>query len=162
VSTYVPEEIVAIAEKVAVGVLTELSGGCTPERILSGNTKRGPAFVYLCQKHASLSIVSIPAGGLRNRAKNDPTSRTRIASFPLDRVTVEVGAYIESDGTVRASFTVHVPNDDELEWEIIAGSAEEVGRAAQALTGAVVGSSGTAPSPGNRARGRSRATDPSG
>lgn len=137
-STYVPAQVVATAEKVAIGVLTELSGGCPPERILSGNTKRGPAFVYLCRENAALSIVSIPAGGLRNRAADDPTSRTRIASFPLDRITVETGAYIESDGTVRALFTAHVPNDEELEWEVIAGSAAEVGQAVQALHEAMI------------------------
>jgi hypothetical protein len=133
VPTFVPAQIVATAEKVAIGVLTELAGGCAQERILSGNTKRGPAFVYLCRENAVLSIVSIPVGGLRNRSADDPTSRTRIASFPLDRITIETGAYLESDGTVRALFTAHVPHDEELEWEVIAGSAAEVGQAVQAL-----------------------------
>jgi hypothetical protein len=135
VPTYVPEQIVATAEHMAIGVLAELSGGDSPERILTGNTRRGPAFVYLCRDSESLSVVSIPAGGLRNRAPEDPTSRTRIASFPLNRVTVETGAYIESDGTIRALFTVHVPDDDELEWEIIAHSTEDVGKAVRALDG---------------------------
>jgi hypothetical protein len=135
VPTYVPEQIVATAEHMAIGVLAELSGGDSPERILTGNTRRGPAFVYLCRDSEFLSVVSIPAGGLRNRAPEDPTSRTRIASFPLNRVTVETGAYIESDGTIRALFTVHVPDDDELEWEIIAHSTEDVGKAVRALDG---------------------------
>ncbi|MEJ2578795.1 MAG: hypothetical protein P8Z68_06800 [Kineosporiaceae bacterium] len=135
----ITDPVVAAAERIAVGVLIELSGGCVPTRILAGNTKRGPVFVYLCPQGPRIDIVSIPVGGLRNRAPDDPTSRTRVASYPLSGVTVETGAYIESDGTVRALFTVHVPADDDREWEIIAESVLAVGQAVTALRAAARG-----------------------
>jgi hypothetical protein len=81
-------------------------------------------------------VISIPAGGLRNRDPDDPTSRTRIITFALSAITVETGAFIESDGTVRAILAIHVPGDDELEWEIMVPSPTAIGDAVRALRAA--------------------------
>jgi hypothetical protein len=113
----------AAAEHLAVEVLGRLAG----------STKRGPAFLHACSECGALTIVSVPAGGLRDRDPHDPTSRTRIATFALASVVVETGAYIESDGTVRSLFALHLPGRAEPEWEITTDSAEAVGSAVQAL-----------------------------
>jgi hypothetical protein len=126
-------EALAAAERVAVATLHELSHGCQPTKILSGSTKRGPAFVYFCTDCAELSVISVPAGGLRNRDPGDPTSRTRIATFALTSVVLETGAYIESDGTIRALFVIHLPGEDEPEWEITTDRAEAIGEAVAAV-----------------------------
>jgi hypothetical protein len=133
VATQLQTEVVAAAEALAVQTLTDLSGGCPQTRILAGTTTRGPAFVYLCEQCGDLSVINIPAGGLRYRDPGDPTSRTRIATFPLTGVLCETGAFIESDGTIRATFTVHVPGNDEPDWEITVDTPETVGRACQSL-----------------------------
>jgi hypothetical protein len=122
-------EVVAAAEALAVRILIDLSDGHAQTRILAGTTSRGPAFIYLCEQSADLAVISIPAGGLRDRDPHDPTSRTRIATFSLAQVIVETGAFVESDGTVRATFSVHVPGHTEPDWEITAHDAAEVGRA---------------------------------
>jgi hypothetical protein len=123
----------AAAEHLAVQVLEQLSPGCAYTRALAGSTKRGPAFLYACSQCGALSVISVPAGGLRNRDPGDPTSRTRIATFALASVIVETGAYIESDGTVRSIFSLHLPGKEEPEWEITTDRAEAVGACVQAL-----------------------------
>lgn len=131
--TQLQAEVVAAAEALAVRTLSTLSDGCTQTRILAGTTTRGPAFAYLCSTCADLSLVSIPAGGLRDRDPDDPTSRTRIATFPLAGVLCETGAYIESDGAIRATFAVHVPGHSEPDWEITVDDPGEVGHAMHAV-----------------------------
>jgi hypothetical protein len=121
------------AEHLAVRVLEQLSPGCAHAKILTGSTKRGPAFLYACGHCAALTVVSVPAGGLRDRDPGDPTSRTRIATFALTSVVVETGAFIESDGTVRALFALHLAGRPEPEWEITTDRADAVGEAVRAL-----------------------------
>jgi len=121
------------AERTALRTLGELGPGCDPVRVLAGSTKRGPAFVYVCAHCTEVTVVSVPVGGLRDRAAGDPTSRTRISTFSLDRVLLETGAYIESDGTVRARFAVHLPGHDEPEWDVFADRAAAVGEANAAI-----------------------------
>lgn len=134
--TQLQHQVVATAEALAVRILIDLSDGHAQTKILSGTTTRGPAFVYLCEQSGDLSVISIPAGGLRDRDPHDPTSRTRIATFRLDQVIIETGAYVESDGTVRAILAVHVPGHTEPDWEIAVHSAEEIGQALRALRAA--------------------------
>jgi len=126
-------DVLVAAELLAVRTLIDLSGGCEHHKILTGNTKRGPAFVYLCERCADLTVISIPAGGLRNRELGDPTSRTRIATLALDAVVLETGAFIESDGTIRARFAISLPGRSEPDWEIIVEHPTEVGVALVAL-----------------------------
>jgi hypothetical protein len=134
VTTHIDQnEALAAAERLAVATLHELSAGCEPVKILTGSTKRGPAFLYYCAEHADLSMISVPAGGLRNRDPGDPTSRSRISTFALASIAVETGAYIESDGTIRARFVLHVPNSDDPEWEINTDGAAAVGAAVAML-----------------------------
>ncbi|HEY6797398.1 MAG TPA: hypothetical protein VI248_22210 [Kineosporiaceae bacterium] len=128
-------EALAAAERLALEVLRELSPGCAYARALSGSTMRGPAFLYACGHCAALSIVSVPAGGLRARDPGDPTSRTRIATYPLASVVVETGAYIESDGTIRALLALHLPGSPEPAWEITTDRADAVGEAVVLLRG---------------------------
>jgi hypothetical protein len=130
-------QVLAAAEALAVRTLTELADGCPQTRILAGTTNRGPAFVYLCERCADISMISIPAGGLRHRDPDDPTSRTRIATLALAGVLCETGAFIESDGTIRATFAVHVPGHSEPEWEITVDTPGEVGQAMHALRAAM-------------------------
>jgi hypothetical protein len=124
----------AAAEHLAVEVLGRLSPGCDYVRALAGSTKRGPAFLYVCAQCGALTVISVPAGGLRDRDPGDPTSRSRIATFALASVVVETGAYIESDGTVRSLFALHLPGRPEPEWEITTDSPEAVGSAVRALS----------------------------
>jgi hypothetical protein len=126
-------QVIAAAEALAVRTLDELSDGCDHVRILSGTTPRGPAFAYLCQRCADISVISIPAGGLRDRDPGDPTSRTRISTFPLSGVLCETGAFIESDGTIRATLTLHIPGHSEPEWEFTVDDPSAVGRAMHAV-----------------------------
>lgn len=126
-------EALAAAERRAVETLAELSVGCEHRRILVGSTKRGPAFVYFCDHCRRLTVVSVPAGGLRNRDPGDPTSRTRLSTFALGDVVVETGAFIESDGTTRARFVIHLPGNPEPEWDLTGDSAGGVGAALDAL-----------------------------
>lgn len=121
------------AEQLAAQVLGQLGPGCSGSRVLTGNTKRGPAFVYACAHCATLSVISVPAGGLRDWHAGDATSRTRIATFWLPSVILETGAFIESDGAIRALFAVHLPGRPEPEWEITTDSAEAVGEAVRRL-----------------------------
>jgi hypothetical protein len=136
VQTQLQTDVVAAAEAVAVRTLIDLADGYAQTRILAGTTTRGPAFVYLCEQSGDISVISIPAGGLRDRDPDDPTSRTRISTFALDGVVLETGAFIESDGTVRATFAVHVPGHGEPDWEITVDRPEEVGRALRAVRSA--------------------------
>ncbi|HET9657271.1 MAG TPA: hypothetical protein VFP72_18105 [Kineosporiaceae bacterium] len=127
-------EVLAAAESLAVQTLDALSpDGCEHVRVLAGTTHRGPAFAYLCRRCADISVISIPAGGLRDRDPDDPTSRTRISTFPLSGVLCETGAYIESDGTVRATLALHVNGHPEPDWEITADDPAAVGRAVHAI-----------------------------
>lgn len=126
-------EALAVAEQVAVRALGRLSGGCEYQRILTGFTKRGPASVYLCATCSDISVISFPAGGLRNREPDAPTSRTRIATFRLPDIVLETGAFIESDGTTRARFVIHLPGHPEPEWDITTDQPEAVGAAVQAI-----------------------------
>ncbi len=126
-------EILAAAEALAVRTLDGLSDGCEQTKVLSGTTTRGPAFVYLCTRGADISVISIPAGGLRQRDPGDPTSRTRIATFPLAGILCETGAFIESDGTVRATLTLHLPGQAEPEWEVTVDDPASVGRAMRTI-----------------------------
>jgi hypothetical protein len=128
-------DVLAAAELLAVRTLIELSGGCEHNKILTGNTKRGPAFVYLCERCADVTVISIPAGGLRNRELGDPTSRTRIATLAVDAIVLETGAFIESDGTIRARFAIGLPGRSDPEWEIIVERPAEVGVALRAMRG---------------------------
>lgn len=132
-TSHIEQEALAVAERRGVETLAQLSEGCAPRRILSGSTKRGPAFVYACDHCAHLSVISVPAGGLRNRDPGDPTSRTRLSTFALADVIVETGAFIESDGTTRARFVLHLPSNPEPEWDITADTATAVGEAVAAL-----------------------------
>jgi hypothetical protein len=129
-------EALATAERRAVETLADLSVGCEHHKILSGNTKRGPAFVYFCDHCRHLTVVSVPAGGLRNRDPGDPTSRTRLSTFAIGDVVIETGAFIESDGTTRARFVVHLPGVPEPEWDLTTDRAASVGEAIQALRSA--------------------------
>jgi hypothetical protein len=126
-------EALAVAERLAIQVLESLSPGCGYTKALTGSTKRGPAFLYACGHCAGLTVISVPAGGLRDRDPGDTTSRTRIATFALASVVVETGAYIESDGTVRALLALHLPGSPEAAWEITTDRAESVGDALLAL-----------------------------
>jgi hypothetical protein len=126
-------EALAAAERTAVATLLELAPSCRHRRVLSGNTKRGPAFVYACEHCDDVSLISVPAGGLRNREPGDPTSRTRISTFTFSSVILETGAFIESDGTVRARFVVHVPGHAEPDWDLTVDHAESVGEAVAAI-----------------------------
>lgn len=126
-------EALATAERRAIETLGELSDGCAYVKILSGNTKRGPAFVYFCEHCRHLAVISVPAGGLRNRDPGDPTSRTRLSTFALGDVVLETGAFIESDGTTRARFVVHLPGNPEPEWDLTADQPTAVGEAVQSL-----------------------------
>ena len=126
-------EALVSAERLALQVLDQLSPGCTYAKILAGSTKRGPAFFYACAHCAALTVVSVPAGGLRSRDPNDPTSRTRIATFPFGSMVVETGAFIESDGTVRALLALHLPGNLEPVWEVTTDGAEAVGEAVEIL-----------------------------
>ena len=126
-------EALATAERLALEVLSKLSPGCAYARVLSGSTKRGPAFLHACAHCATLTVVSVPAGGLRSREPGDPTSRSRIATFALDAVVVETGAFIESDGTVRALLALHLAGNPEPAWEITTDTAEAIGEAVVAL-----------------------------
>jgi hypothetical protein len=127
------ERVLAAAEALAVRTLLELSGGCEQERLLVGNTKRGPAFAYLCARCRDLTVISVPAGGLRNREPDDPTSRTRISTLPLSGVVLETGAFIESDGTIRSLLSLHLPGHEEAEWELTVERPEQVGQALRRL-----------------------------
>jgi hypothetical protein len=127
-------EALALAEHRAVETLAELSVGCGHRRVLAGSTKRGPAFVYFCAHCRHLTVISVPAGGLRNRDPGDPTSRTRLSTFALGDVLVETGAFIESDGTTRARFVIHLPGNPEPEWDLTSDAAA-VGAAVEALRG---------------------------
>jgi hypothetical protein len=126
-------EALDAAEALAVRTLAELSDGCSQTRILAGTTTRGPAFIYLCPACGDLSVISVPAGGLRHRDPGDPTSRTRIATFPLRGVLCETGAFIESDGTIRATFAIHLPGHTEPDWELTLDSPAGVGHAMHAI-----------------------------
>lgn len=126
-------EALAVAEHRAVETLADLSIGCDHHKILSGMTKRGPAFVYFCDHCRHLTVVSVPAGGLRNREPGDPTSRTRLSTFALGDVVVETGAFIESDGTTRARFVIHLPGNPEPEWDLTTDQPSAVGEAVLAL-----------------------------
>jgi hypothetical protein len=126
-------EALAAAERRAVETLAELSLGCEHHRILTGNTKRGPAFVYFCEHCRAVTVISVPAGGLRNRDPGDPTSRTRISTFALADIVIETGAFVESDGTTRARFVVHLPGSPDPEWDLTADRAAAVGEAVSAL-----------------------------
>jgi len=126
-------EALATAERLALEVLAKLSPDCSAGKVLTGSTKRGPAFLYACGHCATLTVVSVPAGGLRSRDPGDPTSRTRIATFALTAVVLETGAFIESDGTVRALLALHLPGNLEPAWEITTDKPEAVGEAVLAL-----------------------------
>ena len=134
VTTHIDQgEALAAAERLALQVLGELSPGCAYARSLAGSTKRGPAFLYACVHCSSVTVVCVPAGGLRSRDPGDPTSRTRIATYRLAAIVVETGAFIESDGTVRALLALHLPGSPEPAWEITTDRAEAVGAAVEAL-----------------------------
>lgn len=129
----------SVAEQLAVRVLQELSPGCAQTKLLAGNTKRGPAFLYACGHCGSVSVISVPVGGLRDRDPGDPTSRTRIASFSHAAIAVETGAFIESDGTVRARLAIHLPGHPEPEWDLTADSPAAVGEVVRVLRELPVG-----------------------
>jgi hypothetical protein len=126
-------EALATAERLALQVLARLAPACTYAKVLTGNTKRGPAFLYGCGHCAAVTVVSVPAGGLRSRDPGDPTSRTRLATFALAALVIETGAFIESDGTVRALLALHLPGDPEPIWELTTDHAQAVGDATEAL-----------------------------
>jgi len=126
-------EALAVAERRALATLADLSAACEYQRVLVGNTKRGPAFVYHCPHCRHVTVISVPAGGLRNRDPGDPTSRTRISTFAVSDVVVETGAFIESDGTTRARFAIHLPGHPEPEWDLTTDQAASVGAAVEAL-----------------------------
>jgi hypothetical protein len=126
-------EALAAAERRAVETLADLAVGCEHRRILAGNTKRGPAFVYFCDHCRHVTVISVPAGGLRNRDPGDPTSRTRISTFALSAVTLETGAFVESDGSTRARFVLHLPGNPDPEWDLTADRAAAVGEAMAAM-----------------------------
>ena len=129
-------EALATAEHLAVQVLEgQLSPGCSYTKLLAGSTKRGPASLYACADCGAVTVVSVPAGGLRVRDPHDPTSRTRLATFPLSALVIETGAFIESDGTVRGLLTLHLPGHPEPEWEITVDGAVAVGEAIRGLRG---------------------------
>jgi hypothetical protein len=133
-SQQVPQsEILAAAEHLAASTLSGLSDGCQPAKVITGTTKRGPAFVYVCEHCGDLSVISIPAGGLRNHDPDDPTSRTRITTFMLHAVTVETGALIESDGTTRETLSLTAIGHSEPDWVIAAERPGAVGEAIQML-----------------------------
>jgi hypothetical protein len=126
-------EVLAAAEHRALDTLGQLADGCTHRKVLTGSTKRGPAFVYFCDHCRHLSVISVPAGGLRMRDPGDPTSRTRLSTFAASDVIIETGAFIESDGTTRARFVVHLPGHPEPEWDLTSDTPLEVGAAISAM-----------------------------
>jgi hypothetical protein len=134
VTTHVEQiEALQAAERLGVQTLCELAVDCRYVKILTGNTKRGPAFVYACEHCADVSVISVPAGGLRDRDPGDPTSRTRLATYSWRSILLETGAFIESDGTVRGRLVIHMPGRSEPEWEITSDGAGPIGEALHIL-----------------------------
>ncbi|MDQ1289171.1 MAG: hypothetical protein QG622_2737 [Actinomycetota bacterium] len=132
-TSHIEPGMLTLAEHRGVDALKALSPGCEPHRILHGNTKRGPAFVYLCDHCARLSLVDIPVSGLRNHEPGDPSDRTHLSTFALTEVIIETGAFIETDGTLRARFALHLPGEAEPTWNLSADSASDVGEAVASL-----------------------------
>jgi hypothetical protein len=128
-------EVLTAAEQLAARTLSGLATDCRPTKIMTGTTNRGPAFLYVCEHCGDLSVISIPAGGLRHHDPDDPTSRTRLVTFMLHAVTVEIAALIEPDGTTRATLALTTIGRGEPDWVITAERPAAVGEAVQVLRG---------------------------
>jgi hypothetical protein len=132
-TSHIEPGMLALAQNRGVDAMKAVCPGCTPSKILKGNTKRGPAFVYACDHCARVFLIDIPVSGLRSHEPGDPSHRTHVSAFALSDVIIEIGAFVASDGTARARFVLRLPHGAEPEWDVTTDSAAEVGEAVKIL-----------------------------